>query len=232
MKRIIMILIPLAVVAISMLSGCKKKENEFPSHTSKVSFPVITLLGPQDTTISRGATWVDPGATWVDTITGESGTLKATAINTSVDSAYMLIYTATNKNGFQSYVARGLGVTNYNGALDISGAYTVNGSTVNIYKVSRALFLNPNADGYGAGDSSVMVIKSDSSISVATIGTYITGTVGAPIPETFSQASIIYQPAYYYSGIPPRLTAQPPVIFSYTVTILNVPPATVSFAHN
>jgi hypothetical protein len=233
MKRISLISIPIsALVCLCLLYACKKP-NEFPSHTATVSFPVITLVGPTDTTINRGATWKDPGATWKDTVTGESGTLTATAVNTSVDSAYLLIYTATNKNGFKSFVARGLGVTNYNGPINLSGAYTDNnGGTDVLYQGSRALFINPNADAFGAGDSSVIVIKSDSTISVATIGTYVTGTTGVSLPETFSQASIIYQSPYTYTGIPPRLTAQPPIIFSYTVTILNVPPVTATFYHN
>lgn len=222
MKRILLILIPLAVLAsLSILPSCKKT-NEYPSHTAIVSFPHIALIGPNDTTINRGAAWSDPGAAWYDSVTGESGTVKAQAISTSIDSAYLLIYTATNKNGFQSFAARGLGVTNYNGPINISGGY--NGGSVVISQRSRALYLNPNVDGFGAGDSSVMVIKSDSTLSVATIPTYVTGTTGVPIPESFSQASIIYQPAFITTGSPPHLTAQSAVIFSYTVNILNVSP--------
>jgi len=214
-----------------VLPACKKT-NEYPSHVATLSFPVITLLGPGDTTISRGATWKDPGATWKDTVTGESGTLTAT-VNTSADSAYLLIYTATNKNGFKSFAARGLGVTNYNGPKSLSGAYTDNnGGADTIYQRSRALFAILNVDAFGAGDSSVIVIKSDSTISVATIGTYVTGTTGVALPETFSQASITYQPAFYYTGTPPRLVPQPAVIFSYTVNIPNAPSVGASFTQN
>jgi len=233
MKRIVSISISLAAIAyLCLLMDCKKT-NEYPSHIAQVSFPVVTLLGPGDTTINRGATWKDPGATWRDTVTGESGTLTATAVNTSVDSAYLLLYTATNKNGFKTFATRGLGVTNYNGPINLSGVYTDNnGGTDILYQGSRALFINPNADAFGAYDSTVIVIKSDSTISVATIGTYVTGTTGIALPETFSNTSILYQPPFYYSGTPPHLTAEPAVIFTYTVNILNAPPATATFTQN
>jgi hypothetical protein len=234
MKRILLILIPLTAVAcICLLQACKKT-NEYPSHVATVSFPVISLNGPQDTTINRNATWSDPGASWHDSITGESGVVKSKqVVNTSTDSAYLLVYTATNKNGFQTSVTRGLGVTNYNGPINIAGGYTVNGAPVNIYQVARALYVNPNADGFGGGDSTVMVIKSDSTLSVGTIYTEITGTTGVPIPETFSQAMITYQAPYYYTGTPPHIVYQPAVIFSYTATILNVPPvAGITFYHD
>jgi hypothetical protein len=239
MKRILLILIPLAALAsLSLLPSCKKT-NEYPSHTALVSFPVVTLIGPADTTISRNAVLKDPGATWRDTVTGETGTLHAQAINTSTDSAYLLVYTATNKNGFQATVSRGLGVTNYNGPIDISGLYTDNaGGTDTLIKVARALFYHSDIDLttnyyslYG-GDPGVIVIKSDSTISASSVYTTGTGTTGAPLLTTLSNASIIYQPAYYYSGTPPHLTAQPPVIFSYTVNIPNVPAVTATFSHN
>ena len=97
MKRIIFkITLFVAIAFFWMLSGCKKI-NDTPSHVAQISFPVVTLLGPADTTINRGAAWHDPGATWKDTVTGESGTLTAQTINTGTDSAYVLVYTATNK---------------------------------------------------------------------------------------------------------------------------------------
>jgi len=213
MKRIISILTALACLS---MFGCKK-ENNYPSHVAQVSFPVVTLNGPQFVTINRGGTWTDPGATWKDTVTGESGTLTM-SVNTSKDSAYFLVYTATNKNGFQNQVQvfRGVGVTNYNGPIDISGNYTDNaGYTDSLQLVSRALFYHPNVDLYG--DADVMVIKSDSTISVAQIKTLVTGTTGAPIPVTFTQDSISYVSPYY---------------FQYTVTILNVPPYAAQFLHN
>jgi hypothetical protein len=171
-------------------------------------------------TINHGATWNDPGATWTDTVTKESGTIKV-AVNTSKDSAYVLVYTATNKNGFQTTVTRGLGVTNYTGPKDISGAYTDNnGGADTILNVSRALFYLPTVDFIG--DPGVIVIKSDSTISVSTVLTLATGTTGAPIPVTFSQATISYAV---------------PITFGYTVNALNVPASALPnpypvFTHN
>ena len=217
MKRIKIIFIALtALGCIGIMSGCKKV-NEYPSRTVQISFPVVTLNGPQFMTISRGGTFTDPGATWKDTVTGEHGNLTMT-VNTGKDSAYFLVYTATNKNGFQNQtmVFRGVGVTNYSGPLDISGNYTDNaGNTDSLQLVSRALFFHPNVDLYG--DPGVMVIKSDSTISVATIKTLVTGTNGAPIPVTFTQDTI------YYTS---------PIYFQYNVTILNVPPYLAQFQHN
>lgn len=206
MKRILVILIPLAAIAgLSMLSACKKT-NEYPSKIVTLSFPTITLQGAQFMTINRGTAWVDPGATWSDTVTHESGTIKV-AVNTSVDSAYILVYTATNKNGFSSSVTRGLGVTNYNGPKSLAGPYTDNtGGADTLISVSRALCYMPTIDFIG--DPGVVVIKSDSTISFSTVMTLATGTTGAPIPVTLSQATINYST---------------PITFGYTVNVLNVP---------
>lgn len=215
MKRILLILIPITAVACLFLIPACKKTNDYPSRTVQISFPTISLNGAQYLTLNRGASWSDPGATWKDSVTNETGTIKLT-VNTSKDSAYVLVYTATNKNGFQATVTRGVGVTNYSGPIDLSGFYSDNaGGTDSVYLGSRALFVNPNVDLYG--DAGIIVIKSDSTISVATIQTLVTGTNGAPIPVTFTQDSVSYASPYY---------------FQYTATILNVPPYLAQFQHN
>jgi len=190
-----------------------------------ITTPIITLNGPADTTLSRGATWVDPGATWKDTATGEGGTVYAVIIspnytltnfvpNTSVDTAYLLNYIALNKNGFPSAVlTRGLGVTNMGNSIDISGGYNdSNGNRDSIYKVSRALFYTTAVDAqvylpYGfTGIPSVLCIKSDSTISVATV--YTSFLTGAYVPEWFTNSSISYAS---------------PITLTYLPNVLNVP---------
>src|SRR5579863_1959000 len=186
MKKIIFIFFSAVAVVALVLQACKKN-NDYPSRTVPISYPVVTLNGPLDTTLMRGSTWVDPGATWKDTVTGESGTIKF-SINTSVDSVYYLVYTATNKNGFVNYqnpatpspIARGVAVTNMSAAASIAGSYTVispafGGAllghgvplTTSLTQRSRALFFTPNIDGFL--DSSLIVIKSDSTLAIATV---------------------------------------------------------------
>ena len=67
---------------------------------------------------------------------------------------------------------------------------------------------------------------------MATIGTYVTGTNGIALPETFTGAQVVFEPAFVYTGNPPRLTAQPAVIYGYTVNITNVPPISAAFYQN
>jgi hypothetical protein len=249
MKKYIYILAPFtALVLLCVLHACKKY-NETPSKTVIISYPTVTLIGAADTTLSRGANWVDPGATWIDSTTGETGKITF-AINTSTDSAYLLTYVATNKNGFISYnnpqnptaVTRGVAVTNINNNADITGAYTCTGYlgplAANVAKVSRGLFTVDNVDGFG--DPSVIVIKSDSTVSIAPIypsivgptsyfGTYVSS---ATIPETFTSTAIIYQPAFILTGSPPHITPQSPVMISFNATPLNGPKYPVTLNHN
>ncbi len=243
MKKTIYITIALVAVAgIFWLSACKKT-NDYPSKVVTVSYPVVTLNGPLDTTIAKGSTWVDPGASWYDTVTGEKGTITF-AINTSKDSAYFFQYVATNKNGFTNLYqgsgppTRGVGVTEIGNNIDISGAYTQNGPLgplpANLAKGSPGLFTVDNVDGFF--DPGIIVIKSDSTISVATIQalgiyfqTYVTSAV---VNTVFTQTSIFYQPAFVYTGNPPHVTAQSPVQITYNETPLNGPSIPISMSHN
>jgi hypothetical protein len=222
MKRIKLVFIALLVAlgCLGPMVGCKKY-NEYPSRTAQVSFPTITLNGNGDTTLSNGTAWNDPGAKWSDAVTGETGTVYAQKINTGIDSAYLLIYTATNKNGFQSFASRRLGVTNYNGPLTIAGLY--NAGSIAIVPTTRALFAINSADGFSAADSSAIVIKTDGTLSVGTVGTYVTGTNGVPLTETFTGTQVVFQAPFIYTGTPPRLTAEPAVIIQYNANITNVP---------
>ena len=203
MKRTYIILIGTLIAGICVLQACRKTDS--PSHVAVISYPVITLQGAQFITINNGATWNDPGATWKDTVTGESGNVTV-AVNTSKDSAYYLVYTATNKNGFQAHVWRGLAVTNQSNNTDISGAYVFTDSTGpfagafglpdTLYKVSRAFFMNPDIDL--SGDTGLIAVKSDSTISVAMILTSSTSSgTGSLVPEFFKHATISYTPSVF-----------------------------------
>jgi len=213
MKKLTIIL-PIATLAIvCLLQACVKKET--PSRVVEIGYPTVTLNGPADTTISRSASWVDPGASWTDSVTHESGTLTV-SVNTSVDSAYVLMYKAVDKNGFSSFVTRALGVTNMSNAIDISGGYVdqYHGDTIPVQKVSRALFMIPNIDGFQ--DVSYMVIKSDSTISIATIIEQGVTAPGANLPNYFRPSLISYAA---------------PITFSSTDSITNVPSFPILFVH-
>lgn len=216
MKRLIILMPVIAILTFCMFEACKKETN--PSRVVTISTPVISLNGPVDTTLSKGATWIDPGASWYDSVTGEKGTVTAVIIgpnysltnfvpNTNVDTVYLLSYIALNKNGFSSVpLTRGLGISNMGNSIDISGPYNdSNGGRDSIVKLGRALFYNSNVDLQG--NPGVMVIKSDSTIAVATL--YTADLTGAYVPEWFTQSSISYAT---------------PITFGYTPNVLNVPP--------
>lgn len=212
MKRVIKIS-AVAVLAICLLQACVKKET--PSRVVEIGYPTVTLQGSPFMSLARGATWTDPGATWTDSVTGETGTIKL-PLNTSVDSAYVLVYTATDKNGFSSFVVRYVGVTNNPDTNDMSGNYTNlgNGAVDSIQKVGKALYLVPAIDGY---DNGLFVLKTNGGISIATIIEQGLTAPGANLPETFSQAQVVYAQPYYFQAVD---------------SITNVPSFPIAFQHN
>jgi Domain of unknown function (DUF5011) len=212
MKRVTIIFAITALVAMCLL-GCVKKET--PSRVVEIGYPTITLNGAPYVTLARGATWSDPGASWTDSITHETGTIKI-SVNTSVDSCYVLVYTATDKNGFSSFVTRGVGVTNNPDTANLSGNYTDqnSGNIDSVQKVAPALYLVPAIDGY---DNGLFVLKTDGTISFATIIEQGLTAPGTNLPETFTQAYLNYAA---------------PVTFGATATITNVPSFPIQFVHN
>jgi hypothetical protein len=223
MKKITIIFASAALLALCMLQSCAKKEE--PSWVAKIGYPTVTLKGAPFITIARGATFSDPGASWTDSVTGESGNITVSIANTGVDSAYVLVYKATDKNGFSSFVVRGVGVTNNVDTADLSGNYvcTVNGyyagfvgAVDSVQKVAKALYMIPGIDGL---DMDVFVIKTDGTISIASIIEQGLTAPGANLLETFTGASLSY------AG------NSQPYTFGANATITNVPPYAIQFAH-
>ena len=213
MKRLTIIFSITALALMCLLGACVKKET--PSRVVEIGYPTVILQGASYVSLARGASWSDPGATWTDSVTHETGTIKL-SVNTSVDSAYILVYTATDKDGFSSSVTRAVGVTNNPDTANLSGNYTNqgNGAVDSVRKVGTALYIVPAIDGL---DSSALVIKTDGTISIATIIEQGLTAPGTNLMETFTQAQLSYVQPYSFIA---------------TATITNVPPFAISFVHN
>ncbi len=68
--------------------------------------PVLTLNGTNPINLETGEGFVDPGATAQDSVDGEVSVNVSGAVDTSVAGDYVLVYTATDKQGNTSRVER------------------------------------------------------------------------------------------------------------------------------
>ena len=204
MKKIIAIS---AIILILLNAGCKK-ENQYPSKVVKASYPTVTLVGNAITVVGQGATFNDPGATWIDSLTGETGTVNATATpNTSTEGLTVLTYTAKNKNGFEASATRVVAVTGISNAFDVSGDYarTANGALAHVTKIGQGLFSTDNVSGSTTTtkDAAFFMFTSDSSIIMP----------DQYLPNFGAQAGFI-NPVYNFTASPPN--------YSYIVDNANV----------
>jgi hypothetical protein len=178
MKRIYIILL----AAITSLSACKKDEDNV-SKIVDVSYPEITLKGTDVVHLAVGATYTDAGATLKDDITGQTSdlTAPADAVNTAEVGLYVVNFSASNANGYETSLSRVVTVTNVNDPIDYSGEYvrSANGQICTIEKVSNGVYKLTNPGGaVGADDVIIYMVETTPGTFIAPSQPSSVGTFG------------------------------------------------------
>ena len=163
MKKILI----LSVFAAIAFVGCKKKEMTV-STVVTVSYPTITLLGPQYLSTVVGGTYTLPAATAWDSFYKKSYTVVKNlgAVDLSTPGLYTITYSAKNDYGFVGTANIYLAVTNVSDTLDLSGKYirTVSSPNPNrvafVTKLARGLFMTSNVGGVDITDPTTGAIVS------------------------------------------------------------------------
>ena len=142
-------IILIAVLLTGMLASCKK-EDQTPSKTVKVHYPVITLNGDAVVALPVGGSYTDLGAVATDSIEGYTRNLTTSdVISTDEPGFYSVTYSDINKEGFETKVQRFVLVSSASASFDLSGKYqrVQNGVEVNVTKVAPGLFKIDNVGG-------------------------------------------------------------------------------------
>jgi hypothetical protein len=152
--------ISIVVLALFLLTGCKKDSTADVSKSVKVSYPSIALNGNALVTVAVGAAYTDAGAKLTDDITGAVSDIQPTSsnVNTAAPGLYVVTYSASNANGFQTTASRLVAVTSVNNPIDRSGTYLRTATGINCYilKIAPGVYKVTNPGGAGVGTGTIV----------------------------------------------------------------------------
>lgn len=187
MKNILIVFFSLLLVG-----SCKKQE--IVSQEVTVSYPVITLKGDKYISIPVGGSYTDAGASVFDDVNGSTTDLMAdySSLDVNTPGLYYMAYRAKNTNGYKSFAARYIAVTDYPDTVDIQGVYqrTSNGVTVNLTRVAKGLYMTDDMGGAAINDVAYFTLISDTEMD---LGPQLSETLGSEIAG--SDESIIINDA-------------------------------------
>lgn len=168
-----------------LITGCRKDTTEGVSQTVKVSYPEITLNGNALVIVATGATYTDAGAKLKDDITGAITDIQPTdnPVNTAVPGLYVVTFSASNANGFETSVSRLVAVTSVAGTINRQGTYRRTATGVNCYitKLADGVYEVKNPGGFsGSTNTIVYMVETAPNIYVC-----------PPQPTDFGTMSVI-----------------------------------------
>jgi Domain of unknown function (DUF5011) len=159
MKRIKNIL-TLILLTVVVLAGCKKETTADVSKSVKVSYPSIALNGNALVTIAVGASYTDAGAKLTDDITGAVSDIQPTAsnVNTATPGLYVVTYSASNANGFETTASRLVAVTSVNNPINREGTYLRTATGVNCFitKIANGVYKLQNPPGFSGSPNTIV----------------------------------------------------------------------------
>jgi Domain of unknown function (DUF5011) len=148
------------LLALFVLAGCKKDTTADVSKAVKVSYPAIALNGNALVTLAVGATYTDAGAKLTDDITGAVSDIQPTSsnVNTATPGLYVVTFSASNSNGFETSASRLVAVSSVNNPIDRSGTYLRTATGVNCYitKIAPGVYKVTNPGGAGVGANTIV----------------------------------------------------------------------------
>ena len=176
----IALLLPLLII-----SSCKKETTENVSTTVKVSYPEITLNGNDLVVVAVGANYADAGAKLKDDITGAISDIQPTEsnVNTAQPGLYVVTFSASNSNGFETTASRLVAVTSVNNPIDRSGTYLRAATGINCYitKIANGVYKVQNPGGAGVGVNTFVYM----------VETAVNVYVAPPQPTDVGEMSVI-----------------------------------------
>ena len=156
---------------VLIITGCEKNSTEDVSTTVKVSYPEITLNGNELVIVAVGATYTDAGAKLKDDITGAISDIQPTSsnVNTAVPGLYVVRFSASNANGFETAATRLVAVTSVSNPINRAGTYLRTATGVNCYitRIAPGVYRLQNPAGF-SGSPNTLVYMVETATNVYT----------------------------------------------------------------
>lgn len=163
-KLLLILLLP-----AGLITSCKKDSTDNVSKTVKVSYPEITLKGDALVIVAVGGTYTDAGAKLKDDITGNITDIQPSSnpVNTAQPGLYVVTFSATNANGFQTTASRLVAVTSVNNPVNRAGTYLRTATGLNCYitKLANGVYELRNPGGAGISvDTKVIMVETATNV--------------------------------------------------------------------
>jgi len=153
-------LLMILALPVLLITGCRKNTTEGVSQTVKVSYPEITLNGNALVIVATGATYTDAGAKLKDDITGAITDIQPTdnPVNTAVPGLYVVTFSASNANGFETSVSRLVAVTSVTRTINRQGTYLRTATGVNCYitRLADGVYEVKNPGGFSGSPNTIV----------------------------------------------------------------------------
>jgi len=180
----IALLLPLLV-----FNSCKKETTDNVSRAVKVSYPEITLNGDDLVIVAVGANYTDAGAKLRDDITGAITDIQPTSgnVNTAQPGLYIVRFSASNSNGFETAATRLVAVTSVNNPIDRTGTYlrTATGINCFITKIANGVYKLQNPPGASVSPNAILYM-----VETAT-NVYVAPAQPAQFSNTFGDMAVV-----------------------------------------
>ncbi|GAO42900.1 immunoglobulin-like domain-containing protein [Flavihumibacter petaseus] len=154
-----LVLIALTIASL-FVTSCEKDDTAHVSKEVLVSYPGIALNGDELIILPVGGTYTEEGAVLTDDITGETSALAPSSsdVNTAEPGLYIVLYTASNANGFETQVSRKVAVTDVTNTVNRAGDYLrpATGIDMTIEKEAEGVYKITNPGGAGIGTETVI----------------------------------------------------------------------------
>ena len=160
------------LVTLLIFTSCKKDTSDNVSKIVEVSYPEITLNGNDLVVVAVGANYADVGAKLKDDITGAITDIQPTSsnVNTAQPGLYVVTFSASNSNGFETTATRLVAVTSVNNPIDRTGTYLRAATGINCYitKIANGVYKVQNPGGAGIGvNTFVYMVETATNVYVA-----------------------------------------------------------------
>jgi Domain of unknown function (DUF5011) len=159
MKQLIKYIVLLSLPVL-LITGCKKETTANVSREVKVSYPEITLNGPSLVIIAKNAVYTDAGAKLKDDITGTITDIQPNSnpVNTAQPGLYVVTFSASNANGFETTASRLVVVKGVSGGVNRQGTYLRAATGLNCFitKLDEGVYELKNPGGSGVSPNTLV----------------------------------------------------------------------------
>lgn len=195
MKKQFLSVATIAILSLSLVTGCKKEDADEVN-------PTVTPNGGSITYVEKGKMYQEPGAAATDDVDGTLTANPAGSVNTATVGSYIITYTATDAAGNKGTATRTVNVVEFDGLYTNSevcdqsgtgtGTSTVTASTAsanNGMSISNFALASVTAQATFSGTTVTVPAQTFGADTHSGTGT-ISGGIGSPLKLTINYKTV------------------------------------------